>query len=69
MIVVRILQVIWDGQSTEDGQASVPHVEHWADWLCEADVECVQVQGTNSVVERQRSQIVIQQHPETPQVR
>lgn len=69
MTVVCILQVIWDGQSTEDCQTSVPHVEHWADWLSEADVECVQVQRTNSVVERQRSQIVIQQHPETPQVR
>ncbi|TNN67054.1 hypothetical protein EYF80_022700 [Liparis tanakae] len=65
---VKRTPVIGDGQSGEDGQAPVPHIEHWADRVSECDIECMQVLRADGVVERQRSSVIVQQHSETPQL-
>lgn len=68
VVEIRPLQVIWDGQSREDRQTPVPHVENGANWLSKGDVERVQVLRADGIVERQRSRVIVQQYSETPQV-
>lgn len=60
--------MIGDGQSAEDRQTPIPHVEHGAHGLSKGNVKRVQVLRADGVVERQRSGVVVQQHPEAPQV-
>lgn len=61
--------MIRDRKASEDCQTLVPHIEHRADRLSKGHVECVQVLGTHCVVESDVASVIVQQDPNTPQVR
>lgn len=69
-LVIKLcpLQVVRDGQSSEDCQTSIPHIKHRADRLSKGNVKCIQVLRADGVVERQGSGVVVQQNSKTPQV-
>lgn len=60
--------MIRDGQTSEDRQTLIPHVEHRTHRLDEGDVKRVQVLGADGIVEGQVSSIVVQQHADAAQV-
>ncbi len=60
--------MIRDGQTGEDRQTLIPHVEHWTHGLDEGDVKCVQVLRAHGVVESQVAGVVVQQDPDASQM-
>lgn len=52
--------MVWDGETGQNGQTLVPHVEYGTHGLDERDVERVQVLGAHCVVEAHVASVIVQ---------
>lgn len=62
------VQVVWDGKPSDNGHAFVPHGEGGAHRLREGDIKGVEVDGVQSIVERDGAVVIVQQDADAPEV-